>query len=219
MEIKEHKRTFQLERMILFSDAVFAIAITLLVIELKLPEFDASSNDALTEALRHTIPHFISFIISFMIIGIYWMAHHRMFSYVIDYDRRLLWLNLMLLFFIALMPFSSNVYGVHAALNTAYYLYVFNILMLALFNFLIYAYISKPGKHLSHGLENRKLVHYYQMRAWVVPLCFFIGAVILMFSDSPDAYVASRLSPILILPAIKFLQRKYKDVIGDDKNL
>src|SRR5689334_11216404 len=108
MEVK-HARKFSLERIILFSDAVFAIAITLLVIELHLPNLEEISDAALGRALAHTIPHLISFFLSFFIIGIYWVAHHRMFGYVINYDAGLLWLNLFLLCFIVLMPFSSNI--------------------------------------------------------------------------------------------------------------
>ncbi|MEO8445988.1 MAG: TMEM175 family protein [bacterium] len=213
MEIKEHKKSFQLERIILFSDAVFAIAITLLVIELKLPEMKEVSNKFLAEGLVHIIPHFFSFFLSFMIIGIYWLAHHRMFNYVINYDSTLIWLNLFFLFFIALMPFSSNIYGVYSVLNTAYILYVFNITMLALFLILMYNQISKPGKNLSSGLENRGLVRYYIARAAVVPFCFLIGLIITLVFETGWSIAVSRMSPILIFPAMRILKRKFSDVI------
>jgi uncharacterized membrane protein len=212
MDIKEHKKNFQLERLILFSDAVFAIAITLLVIELKIPEMDELSNQSLANALVQTIPHFFSFLLSFMIIGIYWVSHHRMFYYVIDYDGKLLWLNLLFLFFIALMPFSSNIYGVYSGLNIAFFLYVANISMLALFNYKLYGYISKPEKKLSHGLENRRLVKYFQARSWIVPLCFGIGVVIALVNNTPWAIAFSRMSPILIFPGMRIIRIKFKDV-------
>jgi len=95
--MKEHlhselKKEFQLERMILFSDAVFAIAITLLVIELKIPEIshDLVSEDKLLESLAEQIPKLIGFLISFFIIGLYWTVHHRLFGYVVNYTQRLL---------------------------------------------------------------------------------------------------------------------------------
>ena len=214
MDIKEHKKTFQLERLILFSDAVFAIAITLLVIELKIPEMSEITNRSLADALLETTPHFISFLISFMIIGIYWVAHHRMFYYVTGYDNKLLWLNLFLLFFIVLMPFSSNIYGVYNSLDTAFLLYVFNISMLSLFIFLMYRYISKPSKKLSHGLENPRLVNYYKTRSWIVPVCFGFGALItLVFPTSGWTIAVSRMSPMLIFPAMMITKKKYKDVI------
>ena len=211
MDIKEHKKTFQLERLILFSDAVFAIAITLLVIELKLPDLEETSEHAMGQALLHTLPHFIAFILSFFIIGIYWIAHHRMFYYVINYDNRLLWLNLLLLMFVVLMPFSSYVYGVHSAMNVAFLVYTVNISMLALCMFLMYGHISNPKRSLSHGLENKRLVRYYQLRSMVVPLCFSIG-VILAFTGNIYVEVFSRMSPVLIAPAIRLLRKRYKDV-------
>src|SRR5258705_4229921 len=113
----EFRKEFQLERMILFSDAVFAIAITLLVIEIKIPDkhemqlAEGVSDKAILHALGLLIPKFLGFLISFMLIGLYWTIHHRMFGFVTAYDRRLLFLNLVFLFLIALMPFSTGFYS------------------------------------------------------------------------------------------------------------
>lgn len=211
-EIKEHKNKFQLERMILFSDAVFAIAITLLVIELKLPELDEVNNKTLATALLHVFPHFFSLLLSFLIIGIYWAAHHHMFYYVINYDKKLLWLNLFFLFFIVLMPFSSNVYGVYSNINTAFLLYVFNISMLSVFNYLMYHHISRPGKNLSLGLENPRLVKYYKTRSWIVALCFGIGVLVSLFFPTRWGIAISRMSPLLIIPAMKIIRKRFNDV-------
>jgi uncharacterized membrane protein len=89
----ELKKEFQLERMILFSDAVFAIAITLLVIEMKVPEIakDVVSEEKLVESLFHLIPKFIGFLVSFFIIGLYWTVHHRLFGFVVNYNQSLIW--------------------------------------------------------------------------------------------------------------------------------
>src|ERR1043165_8420792 len=91
----ELKKEFQLERMILFSDAVFAIAITLLVIEIKVPEIpkEIVTEDLLLHSMDHLIPKFVGFLISFLIIGLYWTIHHHMFGYVINYTKKTLWLN------------------------------------------------------------------------------------------------------------------------------
>src|SRR5262245_21540132 len=112
----ELKKEFQLERLILFSDAVFAIAITLLVIEIKIPEVerDQLSDNALLGALGHLIPKFIGFIVSFLLIGLYWSVHHRMFGFVTNYDAKLRFLNLLFLFFVVLMPFSTGFYSEYA---------------------------------------------------------------------------------------------------------
>ena len=101
----ELKKEFQLERMVLFSDAVFAIAITLLVIEIKIPDIHENVSDAaLLKELKHLIPKFAGFFISFMLIAMYWTVHHRMFGYVINYTRKLLWLNLFFIVLMQLLP-------------------------------------------------------------------------------------------------------------------
>ena len=108
----ELKKEFQIERMILFSDAVFAIAITLMAIEIKVPAIEHDVTDrALLLALGKLALKFAGFFISFFIIGLYWTVHHRLFSYVENYNNRLLWINLIFLLSIILMPFSSGFYG------------------------------------------------------------------------------------------------------------
>src|SRR4051812_36440338 len=109
----ELKKEFQLERMILFSDAVFAIAITILALEIKVPPIDRhiATDKMLLDNLDDMIPKFIGFFVSFFIIGLYWTVHHRMFGFVVNYTRRLLWLNLVFLLAVVLMPFSTAFYS------------------------------------------------------------------------------------------------------------
>lgn len=110
------KTDHALERMVFFSDAVFAIAITLLVIELHAPEFPRGTSDlAHIQALAHLIPNLIGFAVSFMVIGMFWMGHHRAFCLAAHYSPRVLGWNLTLLGMIAFMPFvtaylSSNIF-------------------------------------------------------------------------------------------------------------
>src|SRR3954466_88402 len=110
------KTDHALERMVFFSDAVFAIAITLLVIELHAPAFPKGSDDIVQiQALANLVPNFVGFAISFAVIGTFWMGHHRAFSLAAHYSPRVLGWNLSLLGMIAFMPFataylSSNIF-------------------------------------------------------------------------------------------------------------
>jgi uncharacterized membrane protein len=110
------KTDHALERMVFFSDAVFAIAITLLVIELHAPEFPRGTSDLVhIQALAHLVPNLIGFAVSFMVIGMFWMGHHRAFCLAAHYSPRVLGWNLCLLGMIAFMPFvtaylSSNIF-------------------------------------------------------------------------------------------------------------
>ncbi len=97
-----------LERLMFFSDAVFAIAITLLIIEIKVPHLpNVASNGDWGIALFQLIPHFVAFILSFFVIGRFWMTHHTAFGFTRHYDKSLSWPNLHLLMMIAFMPFAT----------------------------------------------------------------------------------------------------------------
>ena len=142
----ELKKEFQLERLILFSDAVFAIAITLLVIEIKIPEIHEKpvTENAVLHKLAELIPKFVGFLVSFLLIGQYWIVHHRMFSFVINFTDRLIWLNILFLFAIALMPFSTGFYSEYVlrGVVTPVIFYTANIALLGLANFLMWRYLS-----------------------------------------------------------------------------
>jgi uncharacterized membrane protein len=105
---------FQLERLALFSDAVFAIAITLLVIEVRLPELHYVTEQSLLQALANLVPRYAGFVVSFFVIGRFWIAHHRLFSHLVRCDDTLVMRNLLFLFTIAFMPFPTAIIGEYA---------------------------------------------------------------------------------------------------------
>ena len=107
------KYEFQLNRMAAFSDGVFAIAITLLVLEIQIPDIDKkglTDKDLLIQ-FGQQLPTLISFVVSFFVIGLYWMAHHRLLKYVTSINHKLVWNNLLFLFPIVIMPFSTKLFS------------------------------------------------------------------------------------------------------------
>ena len=97
---------FPHDRVVFFCDAVFAIAMTLLAIELKLPGHGA--GDAAAAELQGT---FISYVISFMVTGVFWTSHMLTWKYVTRVNGKVVWLTLMQLMFVALMPFATREYS------------------------------------------------------------------------------------------------------------
>lgn len=207
----ELKKEFQLERMILFSDAVFAIAITLLAIELKVPAILNDVTDhKLAESLNEMIPKFIGFLISFLIIGQYWTTHHRLFGFVVNYNLRLMWLNLFFLLAVILMPFTSAFYSEYISyfLKTPVLLYIGNICFLGLMNFLMWRYVSNPKHELSEGLV-KPVANYYSMRAITVPIIFLL--MVLVYLIFPHIAIWM---PAFVPLAIMLLSRYYKKRIN-----
>lgn len=135
-----------LNRVEAFSDGVFAVAITLLVFELKVPEV---TNGATLEALFGMLPEILIYIASFGIVGIFWIAHHTMFSYFVVANRTLLWLNLVFLMYVCSLPFAAAFINAYPTEATATMFYGFHLLMTSLFFALIWYYASYKGRLLN----------------------------------------------------------------------
>src|ERR1700731_1873953 len=95
-----------------FSDGVFCFAITLFVFNVPVPRIaQTDAMSALLETMPHPAPPLLTFALSFFLVGFYWIRHHQLFRQVVSADVWLLWLNLVVLFLVCLLPFSSGVVG------------------------------------------------------------------------------------------------------------
>jgi uncharacterized membrane protein len=169
----ELKKEFQIERMILFTDAVFAIAITLLIIEIKAPEIHKNMGfTEMVDQLLNLIPKFIGFIISFFVVAIYWRSHHRMFSFIKDYDDKLIWLNFFFLFSIILMPFSSAYYSDNTTYSLPFWFYSLNVALTGFLNYRMLTYIIKHKGRISDGFDDLKTRQLARWRTLIVPAIF-----------------------------------------------
>jgi uncharacterized membrane protein len=223
----ELRKEFQLERMILFSDAVFAIAITLLVIEVKIPPREAFkdvSDSALLHALGHLIPKFVGFFISFMLIGLYWTVHHRMFGFVTSYDRKILVLNLVFLFFIALMPFSTGFYSEYAGkelfekqLKVPLTFYILNFCCVGIINHFMWRYITNPKNKLSEPPIDPVVSKLARLRSIVVPIVFLCMLPVAYFTNVIFAVYTPLLIPLILRIMKKRITRKHETTLNTFK--
>ncbi len=205
----ELKKEFQIERMILFTDAVFAIAITLLVIEIKAPHIEHGvSTVEKIEQLLNLLPLFIGFIISFFVIAIYWRSHHRLFSFIKDYDDKLIWLNFLFLFTIILMPFSSAYYSENFNENIPFYFYCSNVAATGYLNYALLAYIINHRGRISDGFDNLKARKLARWRTLIVPSIFLLG-ILICVSLPAHLFYLSRYTPMLIWPTMIILNRSF----------
>lgn len=149
-----------------FSDGVLAIIITIMVLELKVPE------EGTFEALKPLLPKIISYIISFIYVGIYWNNHHHLFQIVKKVSGKILWGNLILLFFLSILPFASGWMGEnHFAQNTvAVYGFVL-LLCAASFNLLQQVSLKSegPDSDLAKALQ-QKAKEYFSLAAYLIAI-------------------------------------------------
>jgi uncharacterized membrane protein len=178
---RKPERNFALERLAFFSDAVFAIAITLLALEIRLPTSlppDAGSVQLL-HALLAISSKYYSYGISFLAIGLYWLGHHRMFQYISRYDSILLVLNLLLLLCIAFIPFPSSVIGEYNN-QTSNVLYALTIAITGLIAALTWLYASSGGRLLFSKLD-RRTFRLNLLRSFLPPILFFLSAAVALW--------------------------------------
>jgi uncharacterized membrane protein len=209
-DIFENRKQFQIERMILFSDAVFAIAITLLIIEIKIPELDGKTS--LWKLLGEKWTDFFGLALSFVIIGQFWTNHHRLFGYVNNYTNTLLWLNLHMLFWIIVMPFSSALSSRYAGYDSVWMVYCFNLFMIAISIYFLWRYITNPKRDISHIAHNAAIRKMAKVRSFTVALIFLSGDVLCMFNQLTTSYMA-RFVFLLIIPALIIIKRIYSKKI------
>jgi uncharacterized membrane protein len=125
-----------------FSDGVIAILITIMVLELKVP------HGAGLDALREMLPSFLSYVLSFVYLGIYWNNHHHMFHAVSRINGTILWANLHLLFWLSLVPLTTNWMGEHHRDTTPTAIYGGVLLMAAIAYYVLQTLIiTHEGPH------------------------------------------------------------------------
>lgn len=210
-------REFELERMILFSDAVFAIAITLLIIEIKFPEIPANykGSPGILTIFKPTLKDFMAFLLSFFFIGLSWARHLKMFRYLKSYDNGVIFRNLLSLLFIVTFPFVAS--GITHARPTFMFpilIYLGNILLMALSNFWLTYYIFRQKPSLSFsGHEAEKKYIYMQSMAFalILSIAFTIVGITAIASNFDNEYILRSFFAVpLVTVAIRIWLRKFK---------
>jgi uncharacterized membrane protein len=167
------------ERIVFFSDAVFAIVITLLVLEIKVPHIEPGHFSEAT--LRHELweikPKFLGFIYSFFIVGMMWFEHHRIFRFIKAFDPGLIWRNLIFLLFVAFIPFPTALFSEYIQSQTAFILYTLSFAAAALTKLWIWSHAVKHKATLLPKNIDEERVKRLSRRSWAVPIvcCIAIG--------------------------------------------
>ncbi len=195
MEAVRKQRGLSTNRIEAFSDGVFAVAITLLILEVKVPAIEHGGD--LWQALWMLWPKIHAYVVSFAVIGIFWIGHHIMFHYIKRSDRILLFLNTLLLMFISTIPFVAALIGEYRDEPTALAVYGAVLALTGLIFALLWYYASAHHRLVSPTLSPA-LISLGRKAILLAPSIYII-AIIFSFISPWIAKVIYLIVPLLYL--------------------
>ncbi|TPG11528.1 DUF1211 domain-containing protein [Rhodanobacter glycinis] len=184
----------QLERLTFFSDAVFAIAITLLVIEIHVPRLRTADDHAYLVALSELQPSFMGFVLSFLVIGALWAAHHRVFGMLSDYSARVMAPNLLLLMVVAFMPFATALMSANPLARVPEMFYSATLLLAGLLQRWLFGVALQPAcvRPSVAAVD----VAGVRARAWALPLAALLSLLLAWSHPGTNNFV------LLLIPVL-----------------
>ena len=198
------RESVEFGRTLAFTDGLFAIAMTLLIVDIAVPTIATSDSvHELADALDDLSSNFISFFISFAVIGRYWLAHHSYFSALARVDRGLIALNLVYLAFIAFLPFPTALLGQYFENPLSVTIYAVNVAIVSGMEVVLFAHAQR------NGLLERAIpqdVFRFGVAMSLSPVLFFLVSIPIAFASTtvavcvwflslPFGIVASRWKP------------------------
>jgi uncharacterized membrane protein len=181
------------------SDGIFAIVMTLLILELHVPKLPATAaNVEVTAALFDLWPKFVSYLVAFISLGVFWIAHHIMYHAVRRADRTLLWLNIVFFMFVSVMPFSTSLLNSFPAALIAPFLFGANLAVVGWLLFVQWKYVgSQPGMLAAFVTEEDRAAIGCRMLA--VPIATTLTAIVCFWSAGISVAIYRLLLPLYML--------------------
>ncbi len=198
MNNSNENKALTFERILFFSDAVIAIVITILVLELKAPHFkhESFTEGVIRQALLELLPKFLGFVFSFLIVGMMWIEHHRLFRFITNWDFGLIWRNLVFLLFVAFIPFPTALFSENSFSQTAFALYAGSFGLAAIAKIWIWQYaVSRRNDLIGDDVDDETIAG-ISRRSWAVPIVCVI-AIGLSFIAVPFGGFAFPLIPLV----------------------
>jgi uncharacterized membrane protein len=198
-------RGYGLERSLALTDGVFAISMTLLVLDLAVPvlSLGASSGDLWKELSAEGL-NFINFLLSFLIAGVWWNGHHHDFGLLRRSDSTLRWLNMLFLIWIALLPFFTKIFH-YINLSIAVMLYALNQAGAGFFLALSWWYATRNHRLVDEKLSDNA-INFILFRNLVPPIIFSISMIIAIVN--PTIAIIFWFVMIPLIRLIRLFERK-----------
>ncbi|MCX6010374.1 MAG: TMEM175 family protein [Chloroflexi bacterium] len=161
------------------ADCIFAFAMTLLVLNLALPDA-IQTKLSLSQLLVGQWTKFFNYVLSFALLAIFWIVHHQQFHVIRRTDRRHVWINIGILMFVALMPFSTDVAGDYSRETLAELLFSANLMILGLLFLLNWVYACSNHRLIDPDLD-RDIIMRGIRRSSITPVVAAVSMVLSLF--------------------------------------
>jgi uncharacterized membrane protein len=169
---QQNEERKELDRIMAFSDGVFAIAITLLAFAINLPS--SLKLDQLGHEIIRLLPQFGIYALTFLLIGDHWIIHHRIFRNIRRYDNGLLWINLLFLLSIAFLPVPSRIFGLYPTEQPAVIFFSGCLIITGILQVLLWRYASDNHRLLDKSFSV-KLIRWGRIRGLIPPTVYMIS--------------------------------------------
>ncbi|MEE9912846.1 MAG: DUF1211 domain-containing protein [Deltaproteobacteria bacterium] len=166
------KSIMPVSRINALSDGVFAVAMTLLVVNLSIPENIRLTDTQLHVVLMNQAQKFSNYVISFLLTAVFWITHHRQHHYIKRTDTIHLWINIFILMFVVLVPFSTSLVGDYGGSTTAEVFFAGNMMMIAVLFRANWLYATKKGRLIEPDADQEKIQDGMQRSSLFIAVCF-----------------------------------------------
>ena len=191
-------------RVMALSDGVFAIIMTLLVLDIHVPQLSAGESLS-TAFLRQVWPNVVVFVISFVLTGMFWMAHRDMFNLVRGVDRGLVWLNILFMLPVALVPAAAALLGAYSQDALALRIYGLLLLVISLMRLVLWFYIG-TRRHLLIEHVDRRTLRSGALQSIALMLLSLIAVLFAGFAPYVSLGIYAGV-PVLYFIGVTFLRR------------
>lgn len=168
----------ELDRIVFFSDAIFAIVMTLLVLNIEVPRIpEGRVTEELPARLLALWPEFLGYAISFLIVAMFWVAHHGVFRAIEAYDRGLIWLNFLFLMFVSFLPFPAALLGEYGEQRLTVVVYAAILATARLLLTAIWWHATSNRRLVGDHLDPRE-IRFFHLRGLVISGLFLLSIAV-----------------------------------------
>jgi uncharacterized membrane protein len=213
---KIHASGLSKARVETLTDGIFAIAMTLLVLGIEVPQ--AGIPPALQGLLASLYPDIIIYVLAFLALAVFWVLHHQMFHFIRSLDSFMLWLNIVWLLFVGLMPFTSNLADTYYPDMLAELIFGLNVLVISLIVLVQWYHVTRHPGLMDPAVDNA-LMKFEMQRGESVTGIALLGTILAAFDIFPGIAIFALIPLIFALSpqTLNYLSSQPKKLVPQKK--